>query len=103
MVDITITRELDFDLDSSQVDVAKVIIIVSTKCFYILPNHPENPIIDFSCKSIIPFGNRSLIVIRISISYDYRHDLNVFTKQVVENIISALSVPSEIVSIVVEE
>jgi hypothetical protein len=103
MVDFITTSELDFDLDNSLVDVAKVIIIVSTQCFYIVPNYPENPVIDFSCKSIIPFGNRWLIVIRISISYDYRHDLNLFTKQVIENIINALYVPSAIVSVVFEE
>jgi hypothetical protein len=103
MVDFTTTSELDFDLDCSQVDIAKVLIIVSTKCFYILPNHPENPLIHFSCKSIIPVCNCCLIVIQISISYEYRHDLNVFTKQAVDNIISALYVPSEIVSVLVEE
>jgi hypothetical protein len=92
------TLTLDIDLST----VIQIIIIVSTTCYSILPNHID-PFVDFIGETSVNTGNGEVIlVIRFSISYDYRHDLNVFSREVIEYIINELGLPRQKIAVIVE-
>jgi hypothetical protein len=78
---------LTFDIDES--NVIQVIIIVSTTCFPILHNH-DKPYTNCVAQAIVNNRKGKVIIIRVSICYDYRHDLNTFARQVVDYIINLL-------------
>jgi hypothetical protein len=89
-------------LDTNLSNVFQIIIIVSTTCYSILPNHTE-PVVDFISETSVNTGNSKVIlVIRFSICYDYRHDLNSFARELVEYLINELGLPRHKIAVIVE-
>jgi hypothetical protein len=68
-------------LDIDQSSLLQIIIIVSTTCYSILPYHIE-PVADFISETSINTGKgNDILVIRFSICYTYRNNLNSFARE----------------------
>jgi hypothetical protein len=103
MVYFTTTSPFSFDVDCNESTIIKVILIVSTNCINIVPINLE-PYVDYCNRSIIPVINTGKIVLlRFSISYNYMHDLNSFSQQLLDDIISQLNIPLYKICIVIED
>jgi hypothetical protein len=86
----------------NQTDLLQVIIIVSTKCCFVSNHHPEHTV-HYKGQSCVTTGTGDKIVFRLSISYDYRHDLNSFSKQFIDNHTQNLGSLDNKATVLVEE
>jgi hypothetical protein len=100
MVDYYTTSSTSLTFDQS--NILKIIIIVSTTCFSLLHNSVL-PYTDFVTQSVVNIGIGKVIIIRVSICYDYRHDLNSFSSEVVESIIRCFGTQQQKVAVIIEE
>jgi hypothetical protein len=92
MVFFTTSSLVAFDINP--VNIIQVIVVVSTKCCLVS---------NYKGHSCVPNVNGNIFVARLLILYDYRHDLNSFTKQLLEDFIQQLDTPDEKVSVIIEE
>jgi hypothetical protein len=100
MVFFTTSSLVAFDINP--VNIIQVIVVLSTKCCLVSNHHPE-PSVHYKGHSCVPNVNGNIFVARLLILYDYRHDLNSFTKQLLEDFIQQLDTPDEKVSVIIEE
>jgi hypothetical protein len=100
------TTATSFALFSNNVndqDFRKVIVIISTD-WKPYVSEISQPYIDTIYKSIIPTEDSSKVIIfRFCIHYNYSHDLNNFTRQLIESLLGEIGIPEEKLIVVTEE
>jgi hypothetical protein len=83
-------------------NIQHIIIIISTNCFRFLHNRTE-PFVNYSTQTSNNGDNVKVIVLRVTLCNDYRHDLNLFCCKVLDKLISLFSLVSHKIIVIIEE